>query len=509
MRVVFLIPRRKDNGVRDRLWEAARRRMEVLHPDIPIFEGHHDHGAFNRSAAINRASSLADKQGKWDLGIVMDSDVVLSAKQVRNAIKRAKKTGRVTWAFQRWRALSEEGTKKVMGSGRMAEENPGVDDGEVAKTNPISWSCCFVIPRYIWDELGGFDERFQGWGWEDMAFHAAATGPHGHERIDGDLFHLFHPRSSERQIRSGLHSREYLHNEALGRRYMVALREEYHVTERHLPSTVEEIKNDAAHIRRMAVETETKDNTTRYHGWWPSLAELVRGAQSYRTGITLVVHTAGTKGGRFDYLEPSVVSLLENISGNFIKKVFYDDSGDKNYKDRLVERFGPLGFYVVGPDRSLGYTKSMQAMWQYLTNRCQSKWVFQVEDDFLYDKKVDLHDLIRLLEDNPDLTQVALLRRACFPKEIEAGGIINQNPDRYTRKEEGDLRWLEHTLFWTCNPCLFRRSLCKEFPWPNSPASERVYTDTLTRRNGNRMAFWGHGEEHLTHIGEVKAGSGY
>jgi hypothetical protein len=72
MRTVFLVPRRNDNGPRDKLWAYCRARWETYFPDIPIFEGHHDDGPFNRSAAVNRAAKLA---GEWDLGIVIDSDV--------------------------------------------------------------------------------------------------------------------------------------------------------------------------------------------------------------------------------------------------------------------------------------------------------------------------------------------------------------------------------------------------------------------------------------------------
>ena len=57
MRTVFLVPRREDNGHRDKLWEYCRTRWESYFPDIPIYEGHHDAGPFNRSAAVNRVSS--------------------------------------------------------------------------------------------------------------------------------------------------------------------------------------------------------------------------------------------------------------------------------------------------------------------------------------------------------------------------------------------------------------------------------------------------------------------
>jgi hypothetical protein len=106
----------------------------------------------------------------------------------------------VTWAHRRWRGLSESWTKRVVDDRRDFGAEVDHDDMDilVERTNPISWSCCMVIPRAVWDDLGGFDERFRGWGFEDMALQSIVVGLYGHERIDGDVYHLWHPRSEER-----------------------------------------------------------------------------------------------------------------------------------------------------------------------------------------------------------------------------------------------------------------------------------------------------------------------
>src|SRR6185369_1596603 len=166
MRTVILVPRRDDDGHRDRLWAWCRARWERYFPDLPIYEGHHDDGPFNRSAAINRASRLADEDGRWDLAVVIDSDVFLLVSQVRKAIAKAHKTGRVTWAHRRWRGFHEDHTLRVLKTNHDFGAKADRDDLDiyVQRTNPLSWSCCTVFPRKVWDDLGGFDERFIGWG---------------------------------------------------------------------------------------------------------------------------------------------------------------------------------------------------------------------------------------------------------------------------------------------------------------------------------------------------------
>ena len=56
-------------------------------------------------------------------------------------------------------------------------------------------SSILIVPRETWDAVNGFDERFQGWGWEDTAFmHAVETIVDKPIRLEGDVFHLAHDR---------------------------------------------------------------------------------------------------------------------------------------------------------------------------------------------------------------------------------------------------------------------------------------------------------------------------
>jgi hypothetical protein len=52
-----------------------------------------------------------------------------------------------------------------------------------------------AFSRRTWDRVSGYDETIRGWGGDDasLAYPAATlVGPGG--RIEGPLFHLWHPR---------------------------------------------------------------------------------------------------------------------------------------------------------------------------------------------------------------------------------------------------------------------------------------------------------------------------
>lgn len=518
MKTVFLVPRRRDNGHRDRVWVYCRARWEALFPEIPIFEGHHDDGPFNRSAAVNRAAVAA---GDWDLAIVIDSDVMLARSQAQVAIETAARTGKVTWGHRRWRGIREDWAVRLVADQRdLGPEFENVDiDVLVERTNPISWSCFQVIPRSVWDDTGGFDERFVGWGYEDMAWQSLICGLYGHERIEGDVIHLWHERSEERIVKgypATTASPEYHRNARLGRRYMVAARRlGFH--DRADPSDAAEMARDIQNLLDDDAKVAARQTSTDrkpFDGWWPTLEELRDSAKVARVegadgSVTLVVHT----DGRREYIAQGIESLLERVRGPIVKRVIYDDSGDPAYKAWLNAEFGrdtlgEDGFYVVGPATRLGYTGSMRAMWDYLARRCSTEFVFQVEDDFVYEREVDLVPMIATLRDNPHLRQLALLRAAYYPRELEAGSVLASLGSPVQLQNSRPYPFLEHRDHFTANPSLFRRSLTS-IPWPNQPSSERAYTETLNRDPASRFAYWGQGEEWIRHIGAERAGTGY
>lgn len=174
MRVVTLVPRRADASHRDRLWAWLKPRLPFR-----VFEGHHDDGLFNRAAALNSASHQA---GEWDVAVVNDADCLVPTRQVRAAVELAADTGRLVMAFDTYNYLSKHGTAWLLEG--LIEDPASV----VAWSDKIGNSPC-AVPRALWDEVGGFDERFVGWGYEDVAFVAQCGEP---LRIEGPLYHLWH-----------------------------------------------------------------------------------------------------------------------------------------------------------------------------------------------------------------------------------------------------------------------------------------------------------------------------
>lgn len=192
MRVRLIVPRRDDGGHRDRLWALCRPEWERF--GWPIVEGHHEGGAFNRSAAINSAAV-----GEWDVAVIIDSDVFPPAK-VRDGVELAARTGMLVLPFETRQMVNPIGTRMALDEGLTDFSKHSTPD-----RNKQFCSGCVIATRDLFDRVGGFDERFTQWGGEDDAFHAACKWLGGVTRFDGDLFHLHHEWSETREYHSGLY----------------------------------------------------------------------------------------------------------------------------------------------------------------------------------------------------------------------------------------------------------------------------------------------------------------
>lgn len=441
--VVILVPRRADNGHRDRLWAHCRSVWTDRNPSWRIVEGHHDEGPFNRSAAINKAAKIA---GDWDVALVIDSDALPGEGQAAAAVDRAAETGRACFSFTDYYGLNDHMTTRVL-DGFDGDWRKGAKLKMLAGRHVSS---CLAVPRRLWETIGGFDEAFRGWGWEDRAFVAACrTLGGGVDRIPGAVFHLWHPTGD---AKAAMQSDDYRAAQALACRY---------------------------------------ESTT-------SPSEM--GDLTWRNpdGVCLVVMT----DGRRDVIAECLPTALDHIHGLPIThKIIHDDSADIDYAAFLRLAFGDFELHTTAKRQGFGVSVN-RARSLALGTGCP--WIFWLEDDFRFRRDIDLKAMSEVLTARPHLVQMALRRQPWFAAEIEAGGVVETNPTAYTDHPTH----LEHDLFVTTNPSLMPR-WSVAMPWPTKPHSEHLFSKQVLV-NGRKSGYWGsrHDDPWITHTGE-RSGTGY
>lgn len=203
MRVAVCVPYRAGVPQRDRAWEYVRAWWGDHHP-VYVADG--DKGMMNRSRARNTAAAEA---GDWDVAIFGDADTIGSHPLILEAATIAYETGHLSYPFTRFVGLTQSGTNQLLA---------GKPIRSIRKRYENSPGGIVCIRRDLFDEIGGWDEQFVGWGFEDVAFARAARTLGGLSRLDGEIMHLYHPASPERNR----NSQAYKSNRARVLRYKEA-----------------------------------------------------------------------------------------------------------------------------------------------------------------------------------------------------------------------------------------------------------------------------------------------
>lgn len=183
-----------------------------------------------------------------------------------------------------------------------------------------------------------------------------------------------------------------------------------------------------------------------------------------------------------------------------------DDSGDYEFLEEIRDEYPGWEVRAVDYSGPAGYNAAMQRVWAEAENHDH---VVFLEEDFRFERKVRFTTLANVLDLDPDLVQVALLRQPWFSNEIQAGGLIPalvQQGHMFIRTAIG----LTHRAYFTTNPCIFRgRDWVKNHPWPTGDGSEYAFTRMIFDHDRAAHAMYlGQGEIWVTHVGE-REGFGY
>jgi hypothetical protein len=215
--------------------------------------------------------------------------------------------------------------------------------------------------------------------------------------------------------------------------------------------------------------------------------------------------------GRSNELRRTIASFRENVTGEIIERWIYDDSGDRRVREAIAKNYPEFTLINHPSGQRQGFAGAIRTAWAALRSESIADYVFHLEQDFTFNRPIDLADLQNILVKRPSLAQIALLRQAWNPDEIEAGGLLQLRPDEYvSHLDRDDRHWLEHDLFFTTNPSLYRKALIEMFDWPEGAESEGRFGMAL-RQAGFHFAYWGSRDDGpaVHHIGTHRAGVGY
>ena len=194
-----IVPFRGDRAERDRNWAWCRSRLKWQMGclgEAELIEADSGDEVFNRARSRNVGAS----QAKGDLLVFMDADGA-NDNWIDAGLEVHKNGGWVVCyrAPDGYVALTRESTEWLLRTPRTWRplDEPGY---AASDERSHSYAGCLVCSAEDFALVGGYDERFNGWGYEDDAFREAMeTVVAPHKRTEGFHLHLWHPHvESER-----------------------------------------------------------------------------------------------------------------------------------------------------------------------------------------------------------------------------------------------------------------------------------------------------------------------
>jgi hypothetical protein len=187
MNVAVLIPHRAIDDEREANLERTRkqwRRVFYEHVGWPVFACDSHPDSWSRSEAINNAAREA---GDTDVYFIADNDILLGGwGQAAAAAAEAFLNDSYVVAFTHLHVLDWDETRRVR-EGAAPDEQPRLE------TISRIWGGAFAVSGTLFERVGGFDERFVGYGAQDMAFLTSCSTLGGVKgRVAGHAYHLRH-----------------------------------------------------------------------------------------------------------------------------------------------------------------------------------------------------------------------------------------------------------------------------------------------------------------------------
>lgn len=193
MKIGVVIPWREQPS-RVRAFEAVTEWYKTNLPEAKIYTADRPGPVWNMSGSRNDGVRMAEADG-CDVIVMSDADTIPQIEPLSQAIDAAYRDNLIHNSYSQYRMLGDQGTEQFF-SGIPLQRCS-------SKIYETACSGIHVFTPKAWWDLGGNDEKFKEWGYEDTAFEYVHNLVHGFPIVKhkGMAFSLGH----EPQRREGEH----------------------------------------------------------------------------------------------------------------------------------------------------------------------------------------------------------------------------------------------------------------------------------------------------------------
>lgn len=370
------IPYKPDGGRRDRIADYTKTLFWEANGFEVVYLANKDE-EFN----ISKARNLALKYDE-EILLFSDSDSIPDPRLLQKAINQARERNTIVFPFNTALELNKPTSDWHLDNG-VIPKNTRPHQAEHVRRRPDELqSSIYAIPKAVFEEVGGFDEKFVGWGHEDLAF-VKKLELYGHRpiHIPGSFDHIWHEKAAPKQTKIYPNAKRWL-------LYRNA-------------ETLEDLERIDATANEVAIEVT------------PS---------SYR--IYLQDHR------KDEFIHQAIESINRFVKTSY-SLTLIDDSRDAAWTETFKARYPEIEVVKVPHG---GYGDSMRTLtYTALRDHLESGTIPVLwQADLIATDVIDFDKYSALL--TGDLSQVALLRPILYPNELRERDLIRAQHKRILKK---------------------------------------------------------------------------
>jgi hypothetical protein len=217
--------------------------------------------------------------------------------------------------------------------------------------------------------------------------------------------------------------------------------------------------------------------------------------------------------GRKEYFKKTRHSWHTLLDTETIEEIIVDTSGNIEYSDWLKEECPNAKIFSLDPSLVIrgNWANGINQAYDYFYDVVKSidcDYVLHTEDDYVLLKKINLKEMIDILNLDSDILQVHFIRQPWAPEEYDAGGVLKNCQNMgfdMIEKSNGTHSWVEHRAYFTFGPSIYKKEISLSYK-KNYANPEIGLTHDLFSDQNKKTATLGRIDDLniVEHIGVIK-----
>ena len=190
--LTVIIPYCPDGGRRDINLSFVHKRLKAILPEAEVITPIQEQAPFSRSFTCNYGA----KHASGDVLLICDADMGFEYDRIENGLKIVHTVPWIAPMNQKW-DYTWQASNRLLGMAPDVElKSLDLELSRKWGAERCRGGAMLMITKENYFKIGGFDERFNGWGFEDNAFFLLANAMLGEfVETDNIAYHLWHPSS--------------------------------------------------------------------------------------------------------------------------------------------------------------------------------------------------------------------------------------------------------------------------------------------------------------------------